>query len=203
MSRGRRENRRAPRRIGIVCSLALCATLALAGCGGGGGGSAGGGPSGGTPDPVDDGLPAQTPDPVDDESRAPSSCPADTVATHPSLELGCIAREAFLLKAKEWSRDYRSEAGFRNQWGLETIGADHAHAHLRLLKGGDAEPGEGVTLGFVDSGIDKDHPSFSDTDVSETFLNGATDETSAKEYSRGTRVASIAAGDRVSDPEAH
>ena len=164
--------------------------------------SAGDGPSTRTPDSAGDGPSTRTPDSAGDGPPNPSSCPADTIATHPSLGLGCIARQEFLLKAKEWSRDYRSEPGFRNQWGLGTINADRAYAHLRLLEGGDAEPGEGVTIGFVDTGIDRDHPSFADTAVTESFLNGATDETGDR-HSHGTWVASVAAGDRVSDPDAH
>ncbi len=150
-----------------------------------------------TPDPPDNGQPTQTPDPPDNGSPNSSSCPAGTITTHPSLGLGCIAEEEFLLKVEELSRDYSSEQSFQNQWGLKTVNADRAYAHLHLIKGADAEPGEGVTIGFIDSGIDKDHPSFSDTDVTEKFLKGATDETGSS-VSHGTFVASVAAGDRAS-----
>ncbi len=181
--------------------------LALAGCEGGSGSV---GPLSRTPDPVG-GDPPSGPAGVGPLSRIPAPaggdpplppCPAGTVDTRPSLNR-CIARDEFLEKAREWSRDYRGESDFQNQWGLETIGADRAYAHLRLLKGVRAEPGEGVTIGFIDSGIDKNHPAFRDTAVTETFLPGAKDETGS-ESSHGTMVASVAAGDRVLfDPNSH
>ena len=82
---------------------------------------------------------------------------------------------------------------FDNQWGLETINADWAYAHVELLKGQTAKPGAGVTIGFLDTGIDTDHPMFDGKTVSEVFLDGATDETGDK-FSHGTAVASLAAG---------
>ena len=83
-----------------------------------------------------------------------------------------------------------------NQWGLETINADWAYANVDLLKGEDAKPGAGVTIGFIDSGIDKHHPQFAGKTVTEVFLGSATDETGDAE-SHGTQVASVAAGVRA------
>lgn len=83
-----------------------------------------------------------------------------------------------------------------NQWGLEAVNADWAYANVELLKGEDAKPGAGVTIGFIDSGIDTIHPQFAGKTVTEEFLNSAPDET-GDAFSHGTAVASIAAGIRA------
>ena len=67
---------------------------------------------------------------------------------------------------------------------------------VELLKGQTAKPGAGVTIGFIDTGIDKDHPMFAGKTVSEVFLDSATNETGDK-FSHGTAVASLAAGVRA------
>ena len=97
---------------------------------------------------------------------------------------------------------YRSVDGFRNQWGLEHVKADVAYSHLELLQGPEAEPGAGVTLGFVDTGIDPDHPMFAGKNVTEEFTPGAVDETGIDDVSHGTAVASIAAGAGLTDSRA-
>ena len=70
-----------------------------------------------------------------------------------------------------------------------------------MLKGGSATPGSGVTIGFIDSGIDKDHPVFSGKTVTEQFLSGASDET-GNQFSHGTAVASVAAAGKVTSSHA-
>ena len=200
MDRGRRGDFRAPR--GTVRSLALCLALALAGCGGGGGSGSDGSPPR-TPAPAGGGPsnPPTLPPGGGSPRPPPPPCPAGTVDTRPSLGR-CIARDGFQQEAESLSRDYREESLFQRQWGLGTIHADRAYAHLRLLRGAGAEPGEGVTIGFIDSGIDRDHPAFSDTSVTERFLGNAVDETGTKS-SHGTAVASVAVGDRLFDPNGH
>ena len=93
---------------------------------------------------------------------------------------------------------YREDANFASQWGLEAIRAHWAYAHLETLEGEDAEPGSGVTIGFVDTGIDRQHPIFAGKTITEEFLLGASDETATGfeigDFSHGTAVASIAAG---------
>ena len=89
---------------------------------------------------------------------------------------------------------YRTnDLSFAKQWGLNAVNADRAYANVELLKGQTAKPGAGVTIGFLDTGIDKDHPMFDGKTVSEVFLDGATNETGDK-FSHGTAVASLAAG---------
>ena len=87
--------------------------------------------------------------------------------------------------------------GFRNQGGLGHIKADVAYGHLELLHGPDTEPGAGVTLGFIDTGIDLDHPMFAGKNVVEEFTPGAVDETGIDDFPHGTVEASIAAGGRL------
>ena len=88
---------------------------------------------------------------------------------------------------------------FATQWGLRHVGAGAAYGNLAALKGSDAEPGSGVTIGFIDSGIDLDHPAFAGKTVTEELLSGASDET-GETFSHGTAVASVAAAARSSPP---
>ncbi|MYE83992.1 MAG: S8 family serine peptidase, partial [Gammaproteobacteria bacterium] len=91
--------------------------------------------------------------------------------------------------------EYRLETPFRNQWGLGAIGADRAYAHVNLLKGENAGAGAGVTIGFIDSGIDTAHGMFAGKTVNEVFLGNTPNERGTK-FSHGTAVASVAAGIR-------
>ena len=52
------------------------------------------------------------------------------------------------------------------------------------------EPGQGVTVGLIDSGIDTEHPLFEGKIISETFLHSAVDEQGGK-FSHGTAVTSV------------
>ena len=93
-----------------------------------------------------------------------------------------------------------------SQKELETIGADRAYSHLNLALGNDVKPGAGVTVGALDTGIDKNHPSFANIQVNETLLIGAVDEpvdcTTIEDSdcnSHGTLVSSIIAAERYED----
>ncbi len=132
----------------------------------------------------------------------PPNCTAPPPQPPPQPKQGCIPLHDgtcasigdFDIEAQRLAGEYRLEGPFRNQWGLGTIGADSAYAHVNLLKGENVEPGAGVTIGFIDSGIDQDHPMFRGKTVTEVFLSDAADETGAAGYSHGTAVASVAAG---------
>ena len=76
-----------------------------------------------------------------------------------------------------------------------------AYANIEVLKGEDAKPGAGVTIGFIDTGIDQDHPVFAGKTPTEQFMGGATDETGDR-FSHGTAVASIAAAGQVASSNA-
>ena len=109
----------------------------------------------------------------------------------------CVTRAAFEQKAEALVDGYKREDGFRNQWGLAKIGAGRAYANIEVLKGAGAEPGAGVTIGFLDTGIDRDHPAFAGKTVTERFLPGAADETGSDTVSHGTSVASVAAAGKA------
>ncbi|MDE2882047.1 MAG: S8 family serine peptidase [Acidobacteriota bacterium] len=111
----------------------------------------------------------------------------------------CVPVPEFEEMAENLSAWMTLHAGFRNQWGLEEIGAHRAYAHLRLLEGPDAEPGAGVTIGFIDSGIDVEHRSFAGRSIYFQPLFGAEPETGVDDYSHGTAVASVAAGNKLPD----
>ena len=110
----------------------------------------------------------------------------------------CHSPAEFASAATPRAAAYREDASFASQWGLEAIRAHWAYAHLETLEGEDAEPGSGVTIGFVDTGIDRQHPIFAGKTITEEFLLGASDETATGfefgDFSHGTAVASIAAG---------
>ncbi len=94
------------------------------------------------------------------------------------------------------ARDYAEHVQFEAQWGLGSISADRAYAHVELLEGADSAPGAGVTIGLIDTGIDRFHPLVAGSIVSEVLLEGAADETGITRSSHGTAVASIVAGRR-------
>ena len=81
---------------------------------------------------------------------------------------------------------------FENQWGLASIQAQRAYAHVELIKGSAVDPGDGVTIGFVDSGIDRAHDLFEGANIDTTFLLGASAPDGTR-FSHGTAVASVAA----------
>ena len=121
-------------------------------------------------------------------------CGKGTIKTHSSLELGCLTREKLNEKVQEWATAYRAVPGFAKQWGLAAINADRAYAHLKAIRGESVKPGQGVTIGFVDSGMDSSHPSFAASKVEQKLMRGAT----SANRSHGTAVASVAAGGRIS-----
>ena len=119
------------------------------------------------------------------------------VRTH---EGSCLSEPEYQELAEEVAGPYAQQSSFRSQWGLETIRADDAYAHLELRFGPDAAPGDGVTVGVLDTGIDTAHPQFRDKNVVERFLSDAVDE-DGSEFSHGTAVASIIAGEALPDFE--
>ncbi len=119
---------------------------------------------------------------------------------------GCLEREAFDAAAVEAGKTSQDHTGFENQWGLTHIRAEVAYGNLSVLKGPDAEPGAGVTIGLLDTGIDLEHPSITgnpNRKVTEVFTPGAVDETGLEDSSHGTSVASVAAGARTDADDGH
>ncbi len=156
-------------------------------------------PAAGNPTPPPSAK-APEPDPAPPPpSRGLPDAPKDVcIPTHAN---GCVPAPEFNRMATEKAPDYAGHSGFKAQWGLESINAHLAYAHVNLLKGPDAAPGEGVIIGLVDSGIDTEHPAFEGKTIHQEFLLGTTRET-GEEFSHGTGVASVAAGMRISDPDA-
>ena len=161
----------------FICSIVLSVLLVLAGCGGGGGARVGSRQP--TPEPL--------PPP-----------PTECIPVHGG---DCVPPEDFPSLAENAVDGYRLHENFETQWGLRHIRAGVAYGNLNLLKGEDAEPGSGVTIGFIDTGIDRFHPAFAGKTVTEEFLPGASDERGDR-FSHGTAVASVAAAARSSLPGA-
>ena len=126
---------------------------------------------------------------VDKEVDAPEPC----VETH---DMGCVLEPEYEALVEEVASEYAEPSGFQNQWGLDAINAHQAYANLELQLGPDAKPGEGVTVGVLDTGIDGGDPAFRDKTVIERFLPGATDE-DGSEFSHGTAVASVLAAEDI------
>ena len=86
-----------------------------------------------------------------------------------------------------------------NQWGLGRIRTEPAWRRISDINGGLTAPGEGQTVGVIDSGIDQDHPAFCGGSatctktVTEDRSSGADDETGDRR-SHGTAVASVIVG---------
>ena len=108
----------------------------------------------------------------------------------------CVPPADFETASEALAEGYRSHRNFANQWGLSHVGADHAYAHVNQLQGETAAPGAGVTIGFVDSGIDQNHPDFAGKTITEILIDSARNET-GDSVSHGTAVASVAAAART------
>jgi len=115
------------------------------------------------------------------------------IQTH---EQGCIVESEFRELAEEIAGTHRERSSFRNQWGLETIRADRAYANLELKLGPATAPGHGVTVGMLDTGIDAAHFQFRNKNIVERFLLDGTGD-DGTEFSHGTAVASVIAGDET------
>ncbi len=169
-------------------AIMFCVLLFLGGCGGGGGG----GTAIPRPEPE---PPAPRPE-LERPVSTPEPPPPPCIQTH---EDGCLSGTDFETQASSLAQAYRTnDLSFAKQWGLNAVNADWAYANVELLKGQTSKPGAGVTIGFIDTGIDTDHPQFdvAGKTVTEEPLNNTPDETGDK-FSHGTAVASVAAGVRA------
>lgn len=117
-----------------------------------------------------------------------ASTPA-SIDCAPTVE-GCLTPTEYRGRIEDLQKNYTNRAEFTNQWGLAKIKADAAWAKLQLKHGPNTAPGSGITLGAIDSGIDRDHPVFIDKRIHEQFLDGARDE-DGSQGSHGTAVASV------------
>ena len=170
----------------VAIPLSAAAVVA-ASCGGGGG-------SGGV-DTVS-GAPPQTVPMPEPPPPTPEPAPEPCLETH---DRGCVPESEYEALANRAAVGYAQTTSFRSQWGLAAVGVDRAYANLELRLGPDAEPGAGVIVGVLDTGIDLSHRAFRNTRVSERILPEARDEDGSR-FSHGTAVASIIAGRE--DPDA-
>ena len=115
-----------------------------------------------------------------------------------TYDQGCLLEPEYEALVEKTAPEYTEPSGFQNQWGLAAINADRAYAHLELKLGPDVAPGEGVTVGVLDTGIDGKDPAFRNKTIVERFLSDATDEDGSK-FSHGTAVASIIAAEDIPD----
>ena len=78
------------------------------------------------------------------------------------------------------------------------VNLDRAYANIYNSSGAVAagRPGNGATIGFIDTGLDAPHPAFAGKSVSATYLQGTYEGSDLRDASHGTRVASVAAGVR-------
>jgi len=153
-------------------AVLLMVGLLFSGCGGGGGG----------------GVPPTrfNPDP-------PSTCNDIQTAA-----FGCIPKERYDQERDRIARGHENNRAYSIQWALGTVKTAQAWADVELRHGPGVEPGAGVTVGLIDTGIDLGHPAFAGKVITEQFLGGAVDETGIRgdtgDASHGTAVASVIAG---------
>lgn len=147
--------------------LAVLSLVSTAGCSGGGGGNT---------------APAE-----------PTALPPPPPPCFQTADFGCASETEFRRLQEELAAPYAEETAYRNQWGLDAINAARAFANVELAEGAGTAPGAGVTVGFLDTGIDLEHPLFTGS-VTEEFLLGAEDE-DGTETSHGTAVASVVGAD--------
>ena len=171
----------------LLRSIALCALFGAAGCGGGGGAS--------PADPNGPPDPAPPPPPV--VEPAPLPPPVVEPACVETADYGCLEAPEYEAQRQTIEDAHRAEERFTNQWGLGAVRADRAWAEIELAHGAGTEPGAGITLGAIDTGIDAGHPVFAGKTVTEHFFSGTPDEDGSSS-SHGTAVAGVMVG-RPSD----
>ena len=75
-------------------------------------------------------------------------------------------------------------------WGLRAVGAADAYARIAEREGAFVAPGSGVTVGFIDTGIDRGHWEFDASRVPDQIIIGGDGDVSGTSVSHGTQVAS-------------
>jgi len=121
-------------------------------------------------------------------TQPPGSC-IDT-ADH-----GCISKAEFESLRDDIAQAHLANPEYRAQPALERVNAHQAQAALEVVSGSGSRPGDGVTIGIIDSGVDLSHPELAAADIEEFLLQGVPDETrnDPRGYSHGTAVTSVIA----------
>ncbi len=121
-------------------------------------------------------------------TQPPGSC-IDT-ADH-----GCISVTEFESRRDHIAQQHLADPEYQEQQALEQVKAHRAHASLEVVYGSGTKPGEGVTIGIIDSGVDLNHPELAGAQLEEFLLQGVPDETmnDPRGFSHGTAVTSVIA----------
>ena len=173
---------RQPQRLLQLVMLAAFATV-LAGCGA---------PTTQLPGSV--GSPPTTP-PAGPTGSPPTThslptlprCSGGSIST---TEHGCISATEFVARRNHIAREHLADPEYQEQKALERVNAHQAHASLEVVSGSGTEPGEGVTIGIIDSGVDLSPSELATADIEEFLLQGVPDETmnDPRGFSHGTAV---------------
>ena len=126
---------------------------------------------------------------------------------------GCISKDRFEELRDDFAADRLADLEFQGssslnpnryvgQWALETLNVHQAHAALAVIEGDvdgkNVKPGDGVTVGVMDSGVARTHHELAGASITETFLQNLPDERRTDYetnggHSHGTAVTSIMA----------
>ncbi|MDE0100080.1 MAG: S8 family serine peptidase [Truepera sp.] len=108
---------------------------------------------------------------------------------------GCISATEFVARRNHIAQQHLADPEYQRQKALERINAHQAHASLEVVSGSGTKPGEGVTIGIIDSGVDLNHPELAGAQLEENLLQGVPDETmnDPRGFSHGTAVTSVIA----------
>ena len=123
-------------------------------------------------------MPPQPPSPA----PAPAPAPLPTAADFAGHGEYCAGRVLWRYP------DGEATVPCRN-WGLGAVGAAAAYARIAEREGASAAPGSGVTVGFIDTGLDTGHWEFDGSKVAMNIIAGDGD-VSGRSASHGTQVAS-------------
>ena len=192
--------KRTVRVAGIFAAVLACSIVA--GCGGGGGGGAGPQQASRPPEPETTETEAERAAREEAARRAEAERAAREEAAR--VEAERRAREAAVQTALE------EIDGLDLTANLPAVGVREAYKNVVRASGGGVPYGAGVTIGFIDTGIEQMHPAFADgtradgtRTVTEEVLEGTGDLASdlmptesrpGGRSSHGTAVASVAAG---------
>ncbi len=114
-------------------------------------------------------------------------CSGGSIST---TEHGCISATEFVARRNHIAREHLADPEYQEQKALERVNAHQAHASLEIVSGSGTEPGEGVTIGIIDSGVDLSPSELATADIEEFLLQGVPDETmnDPRGFSHGTAV---------------
>ncbi len=99
---------------------------------------------------------------------------------------GCITQEEFERRRAAIARRHLANTEFQAQWGLESTNVHEARAALEVKHGSGAKPGAGVTVGVMDTGVNRNHFELRGASI-ETIPTGQT----STDKSHGTAVTSV------------